>query len=187
VKRNQAYVFTSYDANDKLIGYGYPTPFKRSNRLFRVLTPSTNALVASQTTDKVVRGPNHSGMVVRWNGGAFRQDLGASLMVTGTEHSGPFEILNDGNAGASALMASGLAGGVVGFFMYDANMNMMTDLGLPNTSSFIAYTDVFMDAKTPGFIDLSFTAGSEDPAYVGVKARAENWPSSDALMTVTFQ
>jgi len=181
LKRNVAYEFPGYDTNGKLVGYSYFTPFKRSNRLVRLLTPSTNALVASQTTDKIVRGPNHSAIVTLWAGGGFRQDLGASMKVNGTE------VLTDQNAGASALATGNLAGGVVGFFMYDANMNMMTDLGLVTSSSFIAYTDVFMDATTPGFINLALTAGSEDPAYVGVTAKIPNWPSKDALMSLTFQ
>jgi hypothetical protein len=181
LKRNVAYEFAGYDTNGKLVGYSYFTPFKRSNRLVRLLTPSTNALVASQTTDKIVRGPNHSAIVALWAGGGFRQDLGASMKVNG------MEVLTDQNAGATALGSANLAGGVVGFFMYDANMNMMSDLGLVTSSSFIAYTDVFMDATTPGFINLALTAGSEDPAYVGVTAKIPNWPSKDALMSVTFQ
>jgi hypothetical protein len=181
VKRNVAYEFAGFDTQGKLIGYNYFTPFKRSNRLVRLLTPPANPLIASQTTDKVVRGPNHAEVTARWAGGSFRQDLGASLKIDGNE------VLTDANAGAGAFTNQSLNGGVVGFFMYDANQNMKTDLGLVDSSPFLAFTDVYMQASTPSFVELSFTAGSEDSASVGNKATVSNWPSSDALMVVMFQ
>jgi len=180
LKRNVAYEFKGFDAQGNLIGYQYFTPFKRSNRLVRLLIPSANALVAQLSTDNIVRGPNHVAVVARWSGGAFRQDLGASLKVNGVE------ALTDDNAGATALAGS-LRGGVVGFFMYDANTNGSTDLGLAASGPFIAFTDVFMDASTPQFVELSFTAGSEDASIVDNKVRISNFPSSDALLLAMFQ
>jgi hypothetical protein len=181
VKRNVAYEFKGFDAQGNLVGYQYFTPFKRSNRLVRLLSPSSNALVASQSTDHIVRSPNHVSLVARWAGGAFRQDLGASLTVDGSE------VFTSGNAGADAFSASGLSGGVVGFFMNDANMNGKTDLGLYYSGPFLAFTDVFMDTATPRYVKLSFTAGSEDPNVAGEKAMISNWPSSDAEVLVMFQ
>jgi hypothetical protein len=114
-------------------------------------------------------------------GGAFRQDLGASLTIDGAE------VLTSEVAGAAAFTNPNLAGGVVGLFLYDANTSGATDLGLVYSSSFIAFTDVFIDASTPKFVDLSFTAGTGDSSAVGIKAKIANWPSSDALVNVIFQ
>ena len=180
LKRNVAYEFKGFDQQGNLIGYLYYTPFKRSNRLLRLLSPSANPLVAAVSTDVVARGPGHSALVVRWDGGAFRQDLGASLTVDG------LEVLTSENAGSTALAGS-LRGGVVGFFMSDQSGNRRTDLGLPASGPFIAFTDVFMDASEPQFIELGFTAGSEDRSILGTPLRVPNWPSSEVLMLAMFQ
>ena len=71
--------------------------------------------------------------------------------------------------------------------MYDANLNAHTDLGLVYSTSFIAFTDVFLLATTPKFIDLTLVPGLEDSANTGTTARITNWPSSDALISVMFQ
>ncbi len=55
------------------------------------------------------------------------------------------------------------------------------------STSFIAFTDVFMDAKTPNLIELSFTPGSEDSANTNNKIVISNWPSSGALVNTFFQ
>jgi hypothetical protein len=186
LKRNVPYEIRGFDSNGTLAGYLYYTPFKRSNYLLSLLTPSSCAAVKQASTDHVVRSPNHTGIVARWGGGGFRQDLGASLTVDGTEHMGPFQVLTDQNAGQTALMTSlggmmPLQGGVVGFFMYDNNQNMMSDLGLPYAYSFIAFTDVYMQATTPGFINFSLTPGSEDPNAMNISLKASNWPSADSV------
>jgi hypothetical protein len=181
LKRGVAYELKGFDAQGKLVGYQYLTPFKRSNRLLRMLAPSGMPLVAMNSTDHVVRGPNHAALVARWMGGAFRQDLGASLTIDGAE------VLTSEVAGAAAFSNPNLAGGVVGLFMYDANTSGATDLGLVYSSSFIAFTDVFIDASTPKFVDLRFTAGTEDSSAVGIQAKIANWPSSEALVNVIFQ
>ncbi len=121
-------------------------------------------------------------MVARWSGGAFRQDLGASLKVNGSE-----EVLTTDNAGTKALANSSRTGGVVGLFLEDANKNGQSDLGLVYSTSFIAFSDVFMDAKTPNLIELTFTPGSEDSASTGNKIVISNWPSSGALVNAFFQ
>src|SRR6185503_9961414 len=149
LRRGVAYELKGFDAEGKLVGYQYLTPFKRSNRLLRMLAPSGMPLVAMSSTDHVVRGPGHAGLVARWTGGAFRQDLGASLTIDGAE------VLTSEVAGAEALTNRNLAGGVVGLFMYDANTSGVTDHGLVHSAPFIAFTDVFIDASTPKFVDLS--------------------------------
>ena len=117
LKRDAFYEFKGFDAQGALVGYQYFTPFKRSNRLVRMLSPSPNAVIAAASTGLVVRGPEHAALIARWDGGAFRQDLGASLTIDGTE------VLTSENAGEEALAQPALDGGVVGFFMYDANTN----------------------------------------------------------------
>jgi hypothetical protein len=193
LKRNVAYQFAGHDGSGKLLGYQYYTPFKRSNRLVRVLSPAFQAdgsgygqIIAGQSTDLAARDPNSSTVIALWLGGAFRQDLGASLKVD-TEKGPLTEVLTDGNSGATALMNSSLSGGVVGLYMGNENMNNMSDLALVHTAAFQAFIDVYMAAKTPAFINLSFTAGSEDTSTVGQTLKISNWPSDKYLVNVWFQ
>jgi hypothetical protein len=44
-----------------------------------------------------------------------------------------------------------------------------------------------MDARQPSFIEMSFTASSEDPSLVGQRVKIPNWPSDGALILVMFQ
>jgi pimeloyl-ACP methyl ester carboxylesterase len=186
--RGVQYVFTGYDQNGKLAGWQYFTPFKRDNRLIRLLSPASasdgspvGAIVASMSTDKAVTSPTTTVAVVRWAQGGFRQDLGASLKVNGTE------VLTSDNAGLAAGMTMQLQGGVAAIFLEDANKNGMTDLGLPYSTTFIAFTDVFLNASKPGFINMTFTAGSEDPQTVDVPIAIDNYASSQGLVAVMFQ
>jgi pimeloyl-ACP methyl ester carboxylesterase len=178
LQRGPVYEFKAFDADGELVGYQYFTPFKRSNRLVRLLSPSPNPAIAAASTDLVVHSPNHVALVVRWYGGALRQDLGASLTIDGTE------VLTSENAGEAALQTPALAGGVVGFFLFDADLDLTTDLGLVASAPFLSFTDVFMDARTPRFIELRFTAGSEDPSLPDQPQDLER-PSNDVL--VVFQ
>ena len=41
LKRNVEYVFIGYDASGKIVGWQYFTPFKRDNRLIRLLSPAS--------------------------------------------------------------------------------------------------------------------------------------------------
>ena len=189
LKRGVAYELKGFDPQGVLIGYQYFTPFKRSNRLVRLLSPAfegdgstVGGVVAAASTDHVVRGPNHVALVARWAGGAFRHDLGARLTIDGVD------VLASENAGADAYAnGAGLSGGVVGFFMNDANENGASDLGLYHSGPFISFTDVFIGTDTPKISELRFTAGSEDPSIVNQKVRISNWPSSDAQVLVMFQ
>ena len=115
-------------------------------------------------TGHFVRTSEQVSIVARWAGGAFRQDLGDSLTINGAE------TLTPDNAGKSAS--------VVGLFLYDANSNGVSDLGRAFSAPFLVGTDVFMDARTPEFVDLSFN---------GTKVRISNWPSQDALVSIMFQ
>ena len=187
LKRGVFYEFAGYDAAGKLTNHQYFTPFMRTNRLVRFLSPSSSksssvgAVVASASTDKATKDPNSTTIVVLWAGGAFRQDLGASLKVNGAE------VLTSENAGATALMNSSLAGGVSALFMEDKNKNGKTDLGVVDSTAFIAFTDVFIDAKTPNLVELTFTGGSEDTTIVDQKALFSNWPSTNQIINLTFQ
>ncbi len=181
LKRDAFYEIKGFDAEGELVGYQYFTPFKRSNRLVRVLGPSPNPAIRALSTDLVVRGPGHAALIARWDGGGFRHDLGASLTIDGVE------VLTSENAGEEALATPALDGGVVGFFMYDANTNAQTDLGLVASAPFLSFTDVFLDAATPRFLEVRFTAGSEDPSIVDQTLRIPNWPSDGALMLMMLQ
>jgi hypothetical protein len=127
--------------------------------------------------------PAHAAKVAHYINfsGTPRQDLGASLTIDGTE------VLTSENAGEDALAMPALNGGVVGFFMYDANTNGQTDLGLVASVPFLAFTDVFMDAVEPRFIEVGFTTGSEDESIAGRTVRIPNWTSDDALILVMLQ
>jgi pimeloyl-ACP methyl ester carboxylesterase len=188
LKRNVQYVFQGYDQTGKLVGWQYFTPFRRDNHLVRLLSPASSSdgspvggLVASQSTNHVVSSPSTVVVIARWAQGGFRQDLGASLKVNGAE------VLTSQNAGLGAAMNSSLQGGIAALFMEDANKNGQSDLGLPYVTTFIAFTDVFMDATKPAFIDMTFTAGSEDPVTANVPVVVDNYPSSQGLVEVTFQ
>jgi hypothetical protein len=84
-------------------------------------------------------------------------------------------------------MSAALQGGVAALFLEDANKNGNSDLGLSYSTTFIAFTDVFIDAQTPGFVNMTFTAGSEDPVTVDVPIAVNNYPSSQGLVGVMFQ
>jgi hypothetical protein len=131
------------------------------------------------TTDLATRDPNSVTLVARWSGGAFRSDLGATLTIDGTQ------VLTKDNA--PAPQAGNLSGGCVGLFLEDANKDGKTELGLVTSAPFIAFSDVYMQAKTPSFVQLSLTAGSEDTNVVSKTAVISNWASSGALINVFFQ
>lgn len=181
LRRDAFYEFKGFDADGELVGYQYFTQFKRSNRLVRLLSPSPNPAIAGASTDLVVRDAGHAALIARWDGGGLRHDLGASLTVDGVE------VLTSENAGSEAMMSAALDGGVVGFFMYDEDLDGQTDLGLVESAPFLSFTDVFMDTAEPRFIEVSFTAGSEDPSVSDLTLRIPNWPSDDALLLMMLQ
>jgi pimeloyl-ACP methyl ester carboxylesterase len=188
LKRNVEYVFVGYDASGKLVGWEYLTPFKRDNHNVRLLAPASGSdgspvgvLVAAQSTDHVVSSATTSVVIARWAEGGIRQDLGASLKVNGAE------VLSSDNSGLNAAMTMSLQGGVAALFLEDANKNGKTDLGLAYSTTFIAFTDAFVSAAQPAFVNLTFTGGSEDPATVDVPVAIDNYPSTQGLVEVVFQ
>jgi pimeloyl-ACP methyl ester carboxylesterase len=158
------YEFKGIDAAGKTIGWMYFGPFKRSNRLVRFLSPSANPLVVATTTGQVKIGADHSALVMRYLGGAFRHDLGNSLKVNGAE------VLSDANAGRATS--------TVGLFMSDQNANMLSELGASFSAPFIVGTDVFVPSTTPGWIEFNWN---------GTVTRVPNWPSTDGMLSVVMQ
>src|SRR5579872_41613 len=186
LKRGVPYVFTGYDQSGKLVGWQYFTPFMRDNRLVRLLSPASGsdgspvgAIVAQQSTDHAVTNASNMVVVARWAQGGFRQDLGASLKVNGTE------AFTSDNAGLGAAMNANLQGGIAAMFLEDAPD--AGPLGVAYSTSFIAFTNLPIDATSPAFVNLNFTAGSEDPATANVSLAIDNYPSSQGLVAVMFQ
>jgi hypothetical protein len=187
ISRNAYYEFAGYDADGNLLGYQYFTPFKRTNRLVRLLAPASatdggilGAGITAMTTGAATKTSKASTVIARWYGGAFRTDLGASLQVNGSE------TLSAQAAGAPTTSGN-LIGGTVGLFLENHSGTTMSNLGLVTSAPFIAFTDVYIQATTPAFIPMTFTAGSEDLDRVSVPVVLSNWPSSQVLLSVIFQ
>jgi hypothetical protein len=162
--RGVAYEFKAIDADDKLVGFVYFAPFKRSNRLARFVGPSENPLVAGMTTDPLELSSDHTVMALRNIQGSFRHDLGHSLLVNGEE------VLTDESAGRTRA--------TTGLFLSDQDLDHETDLGVPFSAiSFLLGTDVFMDASEPAWIEMNFN---------GTTLQIPNWPSDEALVSVMF-
>lgn len=165
LKRLQQYEMRAFDKDGKILGHVAFSPFKRSNRLVRLLSPSTNPLVAGFTTDMVKLGDKHTAMVARYLPGAFRHDLGDKLLVDGND------VLTDDNAGKTLI--------TVGLFMSDQNTNQKSDLGVDFSQSFIVGTDVYVDASKPAWVELEIN---------GSKITVPNWPSmKEGMIALTFQ
>jgi pimeloyl-ACP methyl ester carboxylesterase len=155
-KRLRQYEFMGHDAEGKPVGHQYVSPFLRTNRWIRFLTPSAGA--GAVATNPIVSSEGHSVIIARSYKGAFRKDLGHSLKVNGKE------VLEEPFSNATSA--------TVGLFMFDANQNgasdggsLMAYEGLP----FIRGTDVFMDASSPALIELD---------YNGTVMKVPNWPST---------
>jgi pimeloyl-ACP methyl ester carboxylesterase len=170
LKRLVQYDFRAIDPDGKTIGHLYFSPFKRSNRLARFLSPSHNATVAGNSTDKAVKGDGFSALVTRNLAGAFRHDLGDSMKINGDE------VLTDDNAGKTQI--------VVGLFVSDQNMNGMTDLGGMSPATFLMLTDAFIDASKPKWLEIEWTPAGGTTT----KMTIPNWPSStEGLLSLMFQ
>jgi pimeloyl-ACP methyl ester carboxylesterase len=166
LKRGVQYEFKALDAQGKTLGWVYFSPFKRSNRLARFLSPSSNPLVVGMTSGKVKIGPGNTAMVMRYYGGAFRPDLMNSLKVDGNE------VLSADNSPRNSP--------TVGLFMSDQNDNQMSDLGSIFSAPFIVGTDVYIDATKPAWVELEWTADNHT-----TKMKVPNWPSSEGFDSVT--
>jgi pimeloyl-ACP methyl ester carboxylesterase len=174
LERNVHYEVRITGADGELLGYGYPGPFVRSNYLTRFLTPSLNPLIADSSTNLVVRGPNHVGLVARYVAGALRKDWGNSLKIDGQE------LLTEVNAPRREQPGES---SVIGSFMYDANQNGQSELGAVfGPASFLVGTDVFMDAKAPRWMQVEWT--NEENRSIVMKV--PNWPSERNLASINL-
>jgi len=166
--RGVQYEFRGRDEAGVVSGYIYYAPFTRSDYLMRFISESDSPLITSISTDNVVRAPDHMGLVGRYRGGAFRADWNNSLTFDGEE------VLTEDNAGRNAS--------VVGLFMYDANLNGDSDLGMVDNTSFLYMTDVVVDSTTPRWVDVQWTNEDMDT----VQLRIPNWPSSENLTSLVL-
>jgi lipase/lipase (class 2) len=166
LKRLVQYDFKAIDADGTTLGHVFFSPFKRSNRLARFLSPSKTAVVAAATTDQVTRDAGFTAFVARNLPGAFRHDLGDVLKLDGND------VLTDDNAGRTLI--------TVGLFMSDQNKNGTSDLGAVFMQSFIIGTDVFVDASKPAWVEIEWQGK--------LRMKIPNYPSStDGLMSLMFQ
>jgi len=163
LQRGRQYEFKAIDGQDKLIGHVYFAPFKRSNRLVRFVSFSSNPLVSGVSTDPLKRGPHHVTIVARFLRGSFRRDLGQTLTINGAE------ILTDQVAGRETT--------TVGLFMSDQDEDGQTDLGVSYSFPFLFATDVFVDAREPAWIDLVTN---------GTTMKIPNWPSNEGLISLNL-
>lgn len=173
LKRNVPYEFKAYDSAGKLVGYVYFSPFKRSNRLTRLLKPSDFPLISMMSTNNIVRSAKSTAVIGRYLGGAFRKDLKNTFKINGEE------VLTDANAGKAAS--------VVGFFMYDANDDGKTNLSAPTFGpmSFVVGSDFYMDASSPKWLEIEWSdpTNGNDPMTMKIP----NWPSDSALDLLYLQ
>jgi pimeloyl-ACP methyl ester carboxylesterase len=164
LKRLVNYEFKGFDSQGNLLGRLYYGGFKRSNMLVRFLRPSQISAVVDATSGMVVTGADHSALVMQYLAGAFRHDLKDTLLVNGSD------VLTDDNAGRTTS--------TVGLFMSDQNMNKQSDLGSAFSAPFLVGTDVYVDATSAAWIEFNFN---------GHTLHIPNWPSTDGLLSVTFQ
>ncbi len=171
-KRLQGYDFVNLGADGGVLAHNYFEPFKRSNRIMRFLVPSTNASAALVTNPiGKLNDDSQSAFLVRNARGAFRQDLGDSVTVDG------FEALNTQDANKATT--------TVGLFLFDANKDKKSEGGSlsqylsPVTLPFVRGSDVYVQAGTPAFVEVTFN---------GKAMIVPNWPSkSEGQIQVYFQ
>ena len=135
----------------------YMPPFKRSDRLLR-FNFETKDPVASATSAQVNRDPSFATVIPRSRQKAFlyRRD---SLKVDG------FEILNASNTWNAATNRSTVT---VAFYLYDQSLtpgaygpgDMKTTGASILSGAFVNSADVFLQATTPAWIDVSFNGSS---------------------------
>lgn len=166
-KRGVYYESVVAKPDGSVVGHMYFTPWLRSDLMVRGLIPSQHP-VTGTVTAALPLSEEHSVLAVRYNQSALRKDLGHSLTIDG------IEVLTTEQAQASTT--------TVGLFLVDDNNNKKSDLGaLPVFSvlPFVKGSDVYMQAKTPAFINVKFN---------GVALKVPNWPSkSNGPTVVMFQ
>jgi alpha/beta hydrolase fold len=164
IDRLKMYEFKALDGDDKLVGYAYFPPLKRSNRLMRFLAPPTSPIVRFTTTANVTVGAGHSAIVVRPLAGALRFDLGDRFKINGVE------VLSDAVAGRTTTTG--------GLFLADDNENQATELGKTFEAPFVFGTDVYIDASTVEWIDIDWN---------GQEFRIPSWPSSEGMISLAIE
>lgn len=135
----------------------YMPPFKRSDRLLR-FNFETKDPVASATSAQVNRDPSFATVIPRSRQKAFLYGRD-SLKVNG------FEILNASNTWNAATNRSTVT---VAFYLYDQSLtpgvygpgDMKTTGASIISGAFVNSADVFLQASTPAWIDVSFNGTS---------------------------
>ncbi len=152
----------------------YYQPFRRTDRLIRLLTNRPGEGLAAQTEVS----DRHSNLVItrykEWWG-----DQGAggdSLAIDG------LEVLNAAN--------SPRAKRVIGIFAYDVHVDGVTDLSVPVpflfSLPFITGTDVFIPAERPPRRSVAIVARPRGGGGHVDVVNVPNWPSSNHQISVQF-
>jgi pimeloyl-ACP methyl ester carboxylesterase len=169
-KRGAAYEFkmTAPPGDPRPIRRTYMPPFKRSDRLIRLLYRTTSEQWA-MTSNSVDYNDAHAVIIARHKKGAFLSGRD-SLTVNG------FEAINPASAPPRAT--------VVGMYLYDKAVgtpdgpgNGVSDGGSIITATFINSSDVFIASSPPAFVELNFN---------GQKLEVPNWPSATDGMSLVL-
>ena len=169
-KRGVAYEFkmTAPAGDPRPVRRTYMPPFKRSDRLIRLLFRTTDQTYAA-TSNSVDYNDQHAVMIVRHKKGAFLSGRD-SLTVDG------FEAVNPDSAPPRTT--------VVGIYLYDKAVdtpdgpgNGVSDGGSIIKATFINSSDVFIPASPPAFVELDFN---------GQKLKVPNWPSDTEGMSLVL-
>jgi len=169
-KRGVAYEFTmtSPAGDPRPVRRTYLPPFKRSDRLIRLLYRTTSEQWAA-TSNSVDYNDAHAVIIARHKKGAFLSGRD-SLTVDG------FEAINPVSAPPRTT--------VVGMYLYDKAVgtpdgpgNGVSDGGSIITATFINSSDVFIPSSPPAFVELNFN---------GQKLKVPNWPSATDGMSLVL-
>jgi pimeloyl-ACP methyl ester carboxylesterase len=169
-KRGVAYEFklTAPAGDPRPVRYTYMAPFKRSDRLIRLLFRTTSEQWA-MTSNSVDYNDAHAVIIARHKKGAFLSGRD-SLTVDG------FEAINPQSAPPRAT--------IVGMYLYDKALdtpdgpgNGVSDGGSIITATFINSSDVFIPSSPPAFVELDFN---------GQKLKVPNWPSATEGMSLVL-
>lgn len=162
VERGVAYEFKMIPPEDKPdmpLRYTYMTPFARSDRWIRFLYRSEDPM-ATATNSQVEFSDDHAALVVFMKRGGFH--YGAhEVEVDG------FPMLNEDNAPTPATN--------VGYYLYDANSDGVSDGGSVITGTFVNSSDIYMPADEPAFINVTFGAQT---------IKVPNWPSGGGVLSL---
>lgn len=154
------YKLTPPAGDSRPVRYSYMVAPIRSDRLVRFLFQSTDESV-NTTTSQVNLSDDHAVFVARYKKGAFFADRD-NLEVDG------FKALNSDNANSTTV--------TVGLYLFDAAPgNQKSDGGSIFSGSFVNSSDVYMQSKTPAFIEVKFN---------NQVLKVPNWPSKTHGMSL---